>query len=287
MGAGFDVDQDVEDGGNGVTHDILHLMGDAMGMFDGHEGMDVDMHVDQESVAHAPYEDFLDAIDGGDGGGGLMDLGEDLRGRLGVHEVFEGGAEDAPSVPCDDSGGDEGGDVLGTGPGFAADQGDGDPDGGGEGSDGIGTMMPGIGFDGAASGEAGLGLDPAEEAFLDCDDDNEDGEGEGFGAAVRVEEFAEGMHADAGGGDEEEGADAGGGEGFGLAMAIGMFGIGRFGGDAHATPDDHGGEEIGEGLDGIGDEGLGMAEDAGHEFGGAEDGIDGEPDEGCPEIELE
>jgi hypothetical protein len=67
-------------------------MGDPVGSFDGHERVDVDMHVDEEAGAHAADERLLDAIDFRNARGGGADLRKDLRGGLGVHEIFEGGA---------------------------------------------------------------------------------------------------------------------------------------------------------------------------------------------------
>lgn len=286
-GGGFDVDEDIEDGRQFAADGILHEVGDAVGVLDREHGVHVDVHVDEEAVAHASDEGLLDEVDASDTGGGGADALEDFRGRLGIHEFLQRGAEDAPTVPGDEDGGDDGGDVVGPGPCGTADEGNGDPDRGGEGGDGVGAVMEGVGGDGAAFRGVGFPEDPAEEGFLDEDDAQEDRQGEGFGAAVRLEVLAGGMQSDADGSEEEEGADARRGQGFGLAMSVGMFGVGWFCGDGDSAPDDQCAKEVGKGFDGVGDEGVGMAVDTGGELAAAQDEVDSHAGEGGPQVALE
>lgn len=63
------MDEDVEHGREFSADGVLHVVGDAVGMLDGEEGVHVDVHVDQEAVAHAADEGFLDEVDAGDLGG--------------------------------------------------------------------------------------------------------------------------------------------------------------------------------------------------------------------------
>ena len=86
------MDQDIEDRFHRDPDGVLHLMRDSVGSFDGHEGVNVDMHVDQKAIAHPADQRFLDAIHFRNARGGGADLRKDLRGGLGVHEIFEGGA---------------------------------------------------------------------------------------------------------------------------------------------------------------------------------------------------
>lgn len=63
------MDQDVEDGCHRDADGVLDLMRDSMRSLDGHQWIDMDMHVDQKAGAHAADEGFLDAIHVGDTGG--------------------------------------------------------------------------------------------------------------------------------------------------------------------------------------------------------------------------
>jgi hypothetical protein len=95
---------------------------------------------------------------------------------------------------------------------------------------------------------------------------------------VRRADLADRLDGDARGGHEEHGGHERGGERLGLAVAVGVVGVGRRGGDGEAAPDDQRGDDVGRRLDRVGDEGVRVAEDAGGELDAGEQRVDREAD---------
>jgi hypothetical protein len=286
--ARFDVDEDVADGGEGFADFVFDVVGDLVAALDGHEGIDLDVHVDVVTVADLADYAFLDVLRAGDAGGEVADAVDDILAGGAIHEFVEGGAKQMPAVPGNDTGGDDGGDVVGGFVAFAADEGNGNADGGAKRGDGVAAMMPGIGMDsGAVDGFGFLGNE-AIEALLDDYDDDQYHQRKGFGRlALAGEEFAGRIEGDSSGSQQQHGGDDGGGNGLGLAVTVGMIFIGWNLSDHHCAPDHDGAEDIGERFDGIGNERVRMPDEAGSEFSGCEQGVENHAEPGCAETAIE
>ena len=254
-------------------NDGFDLVSDIVRAEDGHGGIDFDVHIDEIIVAHFADEAFFNEGDFGDGGGDGGDaLGESGVGGA-IHEFIHGRAEEAPAVPGDDAGGEEGGAVIGGFVAGAAPERDGDADKGKSGGDGITAMVPGIrGERGAFEGEP-LAPDKTKENFLGDHDADEDEEGKGGWSLMGPEDITNGGGGDPEGGENEDGGNDGGSEGLGFAMAVRVTFIGREFSEGDTAPDDEGTDEVSKGFDAIGDQGLGMAEEAGGDFDGGKERI--------------
>lgn len=286
--AGFDVDEDVADGGDGGADLVFDVVGDGMAALHGHEGIDLHMHVGVVTMTDFADHAFFDALHTRHVGRGPPNFIDDVLAGRTVHQFAQGGAQQVPAVPGDDAGSDNGGDIVGGFITFAADQGDGDADGGAEGGDGIAAMMPGIGTHGGTIDGFGFLGNEAVEGFLDDDYEDQYREGEGFrSVAFTGKKFVGGIEGDAGSGEQQHGGDNGRGDGFGFTVTVGMVFIGRFLGNHHCAPDNDGAENIGEGFDGIGDQRVGMADDSGKQFPGSEQGIENHAEPGCAETAIE
>lgn len=219
---GFHVDEDIGDGGFGLADCGFDLAAEDMGIVEGEEGIGLDVEVDVVFEAEFSDAEFFGVLDARDvSGGGVEAIEQGGVGRA-VHEVVDGGTEDAEAVECDDEGGDERGPVVGGFPAFSFPDGDGDADEGGDGGDGIGAVVPGIGLDGGGAEGVSDIEDAAKEGFLDEDDGGEDDECEGSGCVVGGDDLTNGGGGDADGRAQEHESDDGGDEGFGLAVAVGV-----------------------------------------------------------------
>jgi hypothetical protein len=285
--AGFDVDEDVADGGDGFADFVFDIVGDLVAALDGHQGIDLDVHVDVVTVPDLADHAFLDVLRAGDAGGEIADAIDDILTGRSVHEFVEGWAKQMPAVPGDDAGGDDGGDIVGGFVAFAADEGNGNADGGAKRGDGIAAMMPGIRMDSGAFDRFGFAGNEAIEAFLDDHDDDQDHQREGSGRlAFAGEEFAGCVEGDASGGEQQHGGDDGGGDGLGFPVAVRMVLVGGDFGDDETAPDNDGAEDVGERFDGIGNKGVRMTDETSSELSGCEQGVENHAEPGYAETAI-
>lgn len=210
------------------------LTGDDVGGFDGELGVDFDVEVDVELEAGAAGVEFIDAEHAGDLAG---DGGDGLHGGLvghGVDEVERGFAHDADTGKDDDEADGEATVVVGGEKALRVVNGEGDGDEGSGGGENIDGVVPGVGHEGgtlnaAADAELPTGHDAADE-----DRGDQGPDGIGVGSLVRIGGTLDGAVADAGPTERQDDADDQAAERFETAVAVGVVGIGGFGGHPHA-----------------------------------------------------
>ena len=228
---GFDVDEDVCHRGVGVADGVFDIVADAMSFADREFGVDADVNIRIEIGTHFAKSAFFDIDDAMDAEGDEANTFHDFLGWGGIHDFLDGRNEDSPSVEGDDRAGKEGGPFVRGFPAGACKDGDGNANESACGSDGVGAVMPGLGFDGAAAELLGGAGDFVEEGFFDEDDDDEDAEGEECWWVTGGIDFLDTFEGEGDGGTDDGEGHGDGGEGFGFSVAVGVAFVGWFGGD--------------------------------------------------------
>lgn len=222
-GVRFDVDEDVFYSQIAFQEPVFNLMGDGMSFCYAQIGGDLDMEVYVVIEAHFSDEAFFDLVDAGDVCGQLANFFYDLVGRSGVHDLVECGAQEVDAIVDDDKGGDESGPVVGGFITFSQKDGYQDTYKGGDGGDGITSMMVGVGFDGLAIDLLSHFQHITEHTLFYEYDYDEDAQREFLGQVMWCTDKYDGVPGYPDGCAKEEERNDNGGEGFGLAMPIGVF----------------------------------------------------------------
>lgn len=108
---GIDVCHEIK-GSVGAQDARARVDGDAVGLADGHESIDLDVGIDQEKVAHFAGLDVMRAKDAGGSKKGLANALDLVLVGGAVHEVVQGVPRKSPSGPSDDGSDDDGGDGV-------------------------------------------------------------------------------------------------------------------------------------------------------------------------------
>ena len=171
---GFDVDEHVGDARVSLLNGAFHLVRNVVAFAHGNVAVHADVKIDIKTQAHFSDETFFDFDDTGHGRGRISDKIDNFSARRGVHDFVKRGFQQAdshsrrlvrrrkapPNRPRFAS--------------FAADQRDGNANEGGDGSHGIGAMMPGVGLHRGAFDIATNSNDIAKQSFFHHHHDDKD-----------------------------------------------------------------------------------------------------------------
>jgi hypothetical protein len=95
---------------------------------------------------------------------------------------------------------------------------------------------------------------------------------------VLIVTFRQGTPGNSSAGDSEDGSDGEAGQDFETAVAIGVVGIGRLGGDPETEQDQAGHQDVGSGFESVGDQGDRVGSKADENFYRGESGADADAD---------
>ncbi len=223
---------------------VFDIVADAMSFADREFGVDADVNIGIEVGTHFAKPAFFDIDDAVDAKGDYADFLFDFLGWGGIHDFLDGRNEDSPSVEGDNRAGKEGGPFVRGFPAGACKDGDGNADESACGSDGVGAVVPGLGFDGAAAELLGGAGDFVEKGFFDEDDDDEDAKGEECGRLTGGIDFLDTFEGEGDGSTDDGEGDSDRGDWFGFSVAVGVAFVGWFCGDFQSEPNSEGAKNI-------------------------------------------
>src|SRR5258708_36049491 len=138
-----------------------------MALDHGHLRVHLEVHIHVVNIAHLANQTLFYPLDPA----GLLSQSTNpihhLTAGSAVHQLVEGGMEQPPAVPGDNSGGDDRGYIIGGFIAFASDKGDAKTNPCGQRRDSIAAMVPGICTDGRAVHRVSLVPDKSEKTLLD------------------------------------------------------------------------------------------------------------------------
>ena len=177
-------------------------MRDVVPFADGNAAIDPDVQIDVKRDSHFSHQAFLDIYHAWHRRRRFLDPRNDFAARRRVEHLAQGRNQKPAPIGRDDGAGEERCPVIRAVPFFAANQRDGNPDERGDGSDGIGAMMPGIGLDRGALDVFPDPNDYPEKKLLHRDDNDQDDERERRGTVMRRENFPHALDRETDCGDE-------------------------------------------------------------------------------------
>ncbi len=257
---------------------VLHFMRDTVTLTDGEVALHPDMKIGDVGEPAFANATLLGAQDTGNRAGGEHDGLFGLIGDLGIHDIPEGEAEHGVRAVEDDDAGEEGRPVVGDLVALATHEADGDTDEGGDRGDGVGAVVPGVCEKSIATDSAGLPRHELEENLLEHDHNDQQEECPGGGemnlcAVGGGDELGNAVVGDEGTRDRQDESPDDGCKGFGFPVAVGVVGVGGFGGILEGPPDEQGAEEIEQGLDAVCDQGIGATDETTGDLPGRKDKV--------------
>lgn len=272
----FDMNHDIGEAEFRLEEAVFDGVGDAVAVAHAAVAGDTDVQVGQADETALAHPALFHAGYPGDLAGGGENFLHFFGGDLFVQDVAGGSAEHFESVPYDQPAGEQGRPVVRRGPCGSAEKCQRNAESGGEGSEGVGAVVEGIDFHGAAADFSALETQPAKEALLDEDGGDQDDQGEGGGdvfpggCRVLVEDFPQAVNAEGEAREQEKEGSCHGGQGFHFPVTVGVFVVRRAFGVFDGTPHHARTEDVEGGLDAIGQEGVGASENAAEDLGQGE-----------------
>ena len=224
------------------------------------------MDIDKQNQSAAPNQAFVDRADSLQGPRDAAHLIHNLPRRRHIEDLPPRGMEQPGPVECDHPSGEQGSPIVRRLVAFAPQQRDADPDEGGDGSQGIGPMVPGIRLDRGAADRFPRFEQLAKHEFLGDHDDHEHHEGEGFWQVVGMENLPAALDRDRDRSPEQSGRHRQSGQGFRFAITIRVALVRRLTGDLQTPQDHHGTDDIKHRLNPIRDQGIRVSQKAGDDF---------------------
>ena len=226
---------------------------------------------------------FVDLPNAGNRARRLPDGPADVARRRGVHDFEKRGDQEQDAVDGDHRARDQGGAFVGDLVAFPADQGDGDADERGDGSDRVAPVVPRLGFKrGAAHVVAQLNHAAEQELFYHHHPQQHD-QREHFGRRlVRRMNLSNALHRQSRRGGKHDERHDKRGDRLRFPVAVGMVLVRRLGGELEPAPDHERAADVEHRLHPVRDQRIGVPEHPGGDLDQRQRRIDEHPLEGKP-----